>query len=945
MARRGGGGSLTWRLLGPVELVVDGRAVDTGPGKLRCLVAALLMNPGRVTSAERLVDCLWGGNPPRGRNVLAPYATRLRRILDDAAPGHAVDVRHADGGYLIECDAGVVDLHLARTRVRQARGHNDAGSAARLLEQALAGWQPEALVGVPGDWAARQRQALARDRVDVFGLWAQHAVRLGRHDDVVATLGPLVTERPTAEVLVGPLLLALAAMGRAAEALEHYERTRDAIATELGSEPSPTLQALHVRILRSDPGLAAPISSRPVPAHLPADIVGFTGREREMAQLDHLVGARRECAPDDRDATATRICVISGTAGVGKTALAVHWAHQVRHRFPDGQFYLNLRGFDSGGSVTDPMKAISVLLDALDVPSHRIPADPDGQVALYRSLMADRRMLVMIDNARDSDQVRVLLPGAPGCLVVVTSRDQLAGLVALDGAQPMLLGLLGRGEAGALLASRLGDGVVAAHPEAVDEIITLCARLPLALALVAARVATQPGVSLDTLADQLREAHGRLDLLVGERAATTDIRAVFSYSYRQLSADAARLFRWLGLHVRPEISASGAASLTGTPLVSVRLALAELARSNLFAAQSSDRYSTHDLLHAYAAELARDDDVEETRAARRRLFDHYLHTACEASRRLDSGRDPMALPLREPDHGVVVHRDFDQHRAMAWLASEHDVLVANVGRAHDTGFHSRAWQLAWALDTYLYRRGNRHDRVHVWRTALSAGERLDDPRARAYAHRALGNAYLLVGSHAEAQQHLGHATDFYRSAGDDLGQGHTHRLLALLHERLGDHERALDHTRRALDLYRTAGNAQWQAAGLNQVGWYCGRLGRYDEALAHCRQALGLLHSLDIDDPSTEAHTWDSLGYTHHHLAQYPDAAASYTRAVDLRRSTGDRYGEATSLTGLGETHRAAGRPHAALEAWAAALAILTDLGHPDAEPLRTRMQEVSAPG
>jgi tetratricopeptide (TPR) repeat protein len=663
----------------------------------------------------------------------------------------------------------------------------------------------------------------------------------------------------------------------------------------------------------------------------------FTGRDHHLAVLHQLLPSKdqpRDAGDTHRETTAVVISTIDGTAGVGKTALAVHWAHQVRDRFPDGQLYVNLRGFDPSGQVMEPAAAVRGFLDALEVPPQRIPAGPDEQAALYRSLLVDKRMLVMADNARDSAQVRPLLPGAPGCLVVVTSRNQLTGLVAAHAAHPLSLDLLTPDEARQLFAHRLGVDRVAAEPDAVDEIITACARLPLALALVAAHAVMRPHTPLRTLAEQLRDSQHRWHMLIGDDP-TTDVQAVFSWSYQALTPAAARLFRLLGLHPGPDIGVPAAASLTALPVDEVRSMLAELARANLLTEHSPGRYTLHDLLRAYATHLAHTTDTDPQRhTVTHRILDHYLHTAHTADRQLYPARDPIALTPPQP--GVTPQHLADYAQAMAWFTAEHRVLLAAVAHAAATGFDTHTWQLTWAVWTFLDRRGLWHDLAAVSRAAVAAAERLTDPTAQAYAHRNLASAYIRLGGFDDAETQLSRALDLATRAGDPVGQGQAHHGLALVWERRGHPAQALDHASHALHLYRAAGHQIGQARALNNVGWYHALLGDHQQALTSCQQAL-TLHQ-ELDDHDGQAATWDSIGYAHHHLGHHTHAVTSYQHALDLRRDLGDRYYEATTLTNLGDTHHATGNDQAARDAWQHALGILDELDHPDADTVRTKL-------
>jgi len=586
----------------------------------------------------------------------------------------------------------------------------------------------------------------------------------------------------------------------------------------------------------------------------------------------------------------------------------------------------------------DSATAVRGFLDALGVPPQRIPAEPDAQAALYRSQLAGRRLLVVLDNALDTAQVRPLLPGAPGCLVLVTSRNQLSGLVAADGAHPINLDLLSAAEARELLAHRLHPDRVSAEPDAVEEIITHCARLPLALTIVAARAATRPHLPLHTLAGELREASGRLDTLTTDDPHT-NVRAVFSWSYQALTPDAARLFRLLGLHPGPDLAAPAAASLIALPLARVRLLLAELAQANLIAEHIPGRYTLHDLLRAYATDLAHSTDPDHQRhAAVHRMLDHYLHTAHTADRLLDPVSDPPTLAAAQP--GVALPHLTDNQQALNWFTTEHPVLLGAIDQAVAAGFDTHTKQLALTLWTFLYRQGHWYDWATTGRAAVAATQRLADPPAQARAHLTLANAYTQLGHFDDAYIQLNDALDLTIQIGDRTGQAHTHHNLAILWERRCNYPRALNHERQALDLYRATGHQLGQAESLNGVGLYHTLLGEHRQALTYCQQAFAL-HQ-DLNHPYGQAATWYSLGYAHHHLGHHTQAIASYQHALALSRDLGDRYKEARTLAGLGDTHHATGNHQAAGNAWQQALTILDDLSHSDADHIRTKLTTLS---
>jgi tetratricopeptide (TPR) repeat protein/transcriptional regulator with XRE-family HTH domain len=679
-------------------------------------------------------------------------------------------------------------------------------------------------------------------------------------------------------------------------------------------------------VVSTDHASAGPARGRPVPAQLPADVAGFVGRTAELSHLTKLL----DCG--DLLNTVV-ISAIAGTAGVGKTCFAVHWAHQAVDRFPDGQLYLNLRGFGPAGTAVTPDEAVRSVLDALDVPENRVPVGLDAQAALYRSLLADRRMLVLLDNASDVDQVRPLLPGSPGCLVLVTSRNQLTGLVAGAGAVPLALDLLDPVDARDLLARRIGMERIAADPAAADTIIEQCARLPLALAVVAARAAIAPEVPLAALAADLRHLRDRLDTLATGDPAT-DVRSVFSWSCQQLSPPVARLFGLLGVHPGPDLSGSAAASLTGIPPARVAPMLGELVRAHLVTERGPGRYALHDLLRAYAGELVGDAPAEG-QAALHRLLDHYLRCANRSAAVLDPTRAP--IELIPPRDGVTVD-DFESlATALDWYNAEYPVLVAALRLAIDAGLDRHAWQLSWSMAPFVSNR-NSPDAIAIHRIGLQAARRLADLPAQGYSLRLLGKGYLLLGELDEAQTQFEQARQLYQELGDDLNQAHVHLGLGIIFTRQGRYRDGLHEEEQALPLFRAAGKRVPEATALNNLGYSHGRLGDHETALKYCQEALAL-HQ-ELGNRSGVAQAWDSVGIAYHHLGRHADAVASYQQALPLFQDLGHRYSEADTWVNLGDTHDASGDTGAARGAWQSALAILTDLDHPDAESVRARLRD-----
>jgi tetratricopeptide (TPR) repeat protein len=730
-----------------------------------------------------------------------------------------------------------------------------------------------------------------------------------------------VSARSISVLESGRRLPRLSSVGLLADALGLDPRRREQLLAAARNAVAP---------LASEPVATEPVSapSGAVPRQLPCAVAGFTGRAAQLKELTSLL---------DRSDTVV-ISTINGTAGAGKTALAVHWSHQVAERFPDGQLYVNLRGFDPSGLPVQPAEAIRGFLDALGVPAGRIPAGLAEQAALYRSQLADRRILVVLDNARDTSQVRPLLPGSSRCLTVITSRDHLGGLIVSEGAHAVPLDLMSTGEAYDLLANRLGPERLAGEPQAVSDLIELCAHLPLALSIVAARATLSPTLSMAELVRQLRDVRDRLRALdIGD--TSVNLEAVFSWSYRTLSDAAARMFRLLGLHPGPDISVSAAASLAGSPPGEARAVLAELVKAQLLTEPSTGRFTYHDLLRAYSADRARQEEPESERlAALRRMLDHYLHTAHAATLLLNPPND--RLSLTEPEAGVCVDELADDEQARQWFTVERPVFPAAIDRAADAGLDSHAWQLAWSVTIFCIRAGHWAQMVTTQLVAIAAAERAGEPHGQAWSLRELGRAYIRLGRYPEAQDTLQRALELDELLGDLSGQARTHNNLGIVCSAQGDHATALEHGKSAYALFRTAGHRVGQAEALNSIGWAYSQLGQHTEALRYCEQALDLHRA--VGSRHGEADTWDSLGYAHHHLGAYAQAVTCYHNALALFEKLSARHPQADTLIRLGDAHQAAGDLPAAHLAWQRALPILDDLHHPDAAALRSRLSDLN---
>jgi len=939
-------------VLGPLVVRSGQSELALPRGRVRALLAALLLEAGRVMSVEALTEVLWSAEPPPSAPVLIRhYIWQLRLALGAAGAQRIVtDAR----GYLIKTGEGELDLARFERLLASARAEADSRcweQAAEMAAQALALWRGEPLAGVESDTlSVREVPRLTELRLQATELHLEGALHLGGHAEAAAELARLAVAHPLREHVHALLMLACYRCGRQADALATYRQVRDHLVAELGAEPGIELQQIHQQILTADPALDLPepaahapavhVMASPavaVPRQLPAAAANFTGRVPELAALAETLGQQS----DNSGPGTVAVSAIGGTAGVGKTALALHWAHQAAANFPDGQLYVNLRGFDEACHPISPAEVIRGFLDALGVPPERIPPSPQAQEGLYRSLLADKRMLILLDNARDEQQVRPLIPASPASLVIITSRSQLSGLAAADGARLLTLDVLTHDEACQMLTARLGGRRPAAEPDAVSEIARLCACLPLALAVVAARAATPPRFPLTILADELGQARSRLDVLdAGDPGSC--VRAVFSWSYRQLTAGAARMFRLLGLHPGPEITVSAAASLAATDTAQGRRFLDELSRAHLIAEHAPGRFAFHDLLRAYAADQARaTDNSTGCHEATGRILDHYLHTAHRAANLINQSLDPIiTLP---PRPGVIPEDLAGHQEAVAWLEAEHQVLLAAITLAESAGFDVHAWQIPWTMADFLHRHGRWQQKAASQTAALAAATRLDDKAGQAASLRHLAQAWSQLGDDSQAEADFAASLKLYQQLGDRVGEARVQQALAMEAEGHGRYADGLSHCERALRLFQAAGHRRGEVLLLNNVGWIHIQLGNYQQARTICRRALTLASELCLCH--IEAHIVDSIGYAEHLLGNLAKATTCYLRALSGFREFGNLPAEACVLTRLGDIRHASGELPQAREAWHQALAILDDLGHPDASQVSARLAAASGFG
>jgi DNA-binding SARP family transcriptional activator/tetratricopeptide (TPR) repeat protein len=940
---------LQLKVLGPLEVWRDGTLVPVPAARQRNLLVALALRAGRMVTSERLVTLLWGDEPPvTARNTLQTLVRRLRRLLVPDL------LRTRPGGYLLAVERDQVDAYrfeaLLRTG-REALAGGDPAAAVPILDEALDLWRGQALADVTSDELrlveaprlAELRQQAVEDRIEA---------RLSRGETagLVAELRALVAEHPLRERPYEQLMTALYKAGRRAEALATYRALRATLAEQLGVEPGDTANRLHQAMLRGDPALTAPAGPAgpaeppPIPAELPAEVAGFVGRAEQLARLDGLAAAR--------------LVAVVGTAGVGKTALVLRWAHRLRERYPDGQLYVDLCGF----SATAPLRPAEVLgrfLRDLGVPPPQVPADEAEAAARYRTLLADRRVLVVLDNARDAGQVRPLLPGGTGCLAVVTSRDRLDSLVAYEGAARLRLDPLPDGESQALLAHLLGRTPLADEPAAAGDLARLCAHLPLALRIAAAGVAGRQADLAGYVALLREQGLDGLALVDDPQAA---VRATFDLSYAALADPAQRLFRLFGCLPGVDLTGESAAALAGVDRGTAARLLDRLGAAHLLA-EDAGRFGCHDLLRDYAVRLARAMPQAERGAAARRLIEWYV-AAAEAAADLVRP-DRLRLPAMVGDARAPVWGRADQ--AVAWLDAERHSLAMVAQHAAGFGMPAAAWRLAGCLRSYLIQRGHLPELLAISRAALAAAESAGDPTGRAVAHLALGTAHFVRQHHELAVGQYRRAEECARAAGWQEGravalhslgnayQGAGRRAeaarsyaraldlqerLGLVHDRaatltnvgntrweLGELDEAVDYYRQAVTMYRAAGRRTWQLGiVLGNTGSVLSDLGRPDEALGYLTEALGI-HQ-ELGNRVSEAMATHMLAAVHREAGRLSQAAELAGGALRLAREIGDRVAEAFALSTVATIHQAGGAHQAALTANREALALARRLGH-----------------
>jgi DNA-binding SARP family transcriptional activator/tetratricopeptide (TPR) repeat protein len=915
---------IEFRLLGEIEARIDGVALDLGHARQRCVLVALLLDANRVVHADQLLDRVWGEN--RARESLYSYLSRLRQALPD------VPITRRSGGYVLCVDPDQVDVHRFRRLAGQARVAGDV----RLFDEALSLWRGEAFAGLDTPWLATVRESLHRERL---------AAELDRNDLAPdAARIPELTERaaefPLDERLAGQLMLAFQRAGRLSNAFAVYDETRRALAGQLGIEPSPQLRQLRQQILTSNGTAKARFD-------LPRDVSEFTGR---ISEQRHLLRSREG------------IAAIDGMAGIGKTALAVHVAHQLAPQFPDGQLFLDLHAYTPGNAPLTPGTALDKLLRTAGVLS--TPEDLDERAALWRARLAGRRMLIVLDNALDTAQVAPLLPGTPDCLVVVTSRHRLAGL---DGARVLSLDVFTPAEAGELFGRIAGPE--RAQSPYVDEVLRLCGHLPLAIRLAAARLQHRPTWTVEHLAGRLRDQRLLAELRVEDRG----VAAAFSLSYQQLDAAHQSMFRLLGLVPGTDLDVYAAAALSDLPTAEADDLLEGLLDAHLVQQLSAGRYAMHSLLRAYASQLP--DPGQDAAVAR--LLAYYLGASSTAMDLLAPHEPHRRTPVAPAGTPVPSLTSYDE--ALLWLETEWPNLLA-AARAQYPDYTMRLSAVLWR---FLYIRGH-HEEAHKLHTgaldaARTTGERVLEGQAIYH----LGMCFERLGRYPAAIRLVSEAIDVFRDTGSRLLEGHAIHSLGMLHSwyqdrrdaavayyeqavtigqetgtgvleglalnnlgmvyaELGEHEHAIELYRRALTRSEQAGARYLVAPVLDSIGSSLTQLGRLGEAQDHLERALALARSSSTRD--FEAEILVSLGEAKLSGGDPADALVHLEQALRISQDTGMRISQARAHDAIGRTQAELGDKAAACEHWERALALYTELGVAEADDMRQQLANIEPP-
>ncbi|KRV50034.1 regulator [Wenjunlia vitaminophila] len=919
---REGSLNLRFAVLGPVRAWRGEVPLNLGAPQQLAVLGALLLRGGRTITSGELVDAVWGDEPPNSAlATLRTYAFRLRKVLGANA------LASVAGGYAMQMDSGALDLAVCERLAAEAEKLRASGEPARareLLREALDAFAGEPLAGVPGPYAESQRNRLSEWRLTLLEWRLELDLELGGHAEAVSELTALSAEYPVRERLRALLMLALYRGGRQAEALGVFADTRRLLGDELGVDPGPELTELHQRVLEADPALipsppplvavtsAADDRERPAPrpAQLPAPVSDFTGRTAFVKELsDQLASAE--------GGRVMAVSAVAGIGGVGKTTLAVHVAHAAREHFPDGQLYVDLMG--AGPSPAEPEVVLGAFLRALGTPDSAIPEGLEERAGLYRSLLAGRRVLALLDDARDSAQVRRLLPGSPGCAVLITSRSRM---IDLAGAHLVDLDVMSPDEALALFTRIVGADRVGGEQRAALDVVAACGFLPLAIRIAASRLANRRTWTVALLASKLADERRRLDEL---RAGELAVTATFELGYGQLEADQARAFRLLALSEGPDISLAAAAALLDLDPYTVEEILESLVDTSLLESAAPGRYRYHDLLRLYARSRAEQDQSPvERQDALARLLDFYLATAAHTYHRENPG--DRLLDHLTPTHHPGIAFDHDE-AALDWLFTEAPCLLATVSHtATDSRLLRPAVDLLLVVQDLMESGAFARSYELATRAVIEAAHQVGDARCEARARALLGQSHCMSGRFDEANEEARRAHMLGITARDQLMACYAPNLLGITALYQNRFEDAHECFTLALNAFRTDGNRLGEASVLSNLSRVRLSLGQATSAVAAAEQALGLHR--DIGGATLRlGNGLYALGMALTRAGRHQEALARLTEALEIHRGARQRLWEGMTVFRIAEVLLTAGRPADAAAHAEQALSLLRDIG------------------
>lgn len=904
-----------FRLLGSLEVRHDGENVMLGGQRQRTVLAALLMRPNSVASVSYLAQAVWEKPPVAPESNLRTYVAGLRRVLG----GDRLVTR--PGGYLVSIQPGELDLDDFRRFADdgdKAWQEGDFTSAVEHFERALCLWRGQPLSGLlPGPVLRADIARLEDQRLTIAERYAHALIELGKPDTAVGDLRALIVEYPLREELWAQLMLALHRAGRQAEALDAFASARQHLIDELGIEPGARLRRVQQEILAGEQA-DEPDEEISAWRQLPMDIAEFIGRHAELRTLHAMA------EPSSR--TALAIATIHGMPGVGKTRLAVHFAHQLvdAGRFDQIQLWADLRGFDAERPPIPPSAVLEHFLRLLGIAGPLIPQELESRAALFRSRLAEKRALILLDNAASEEQIRPLLPGTQGSLVLITSRRNLAGLV---GARGLPLDVLPQPEAINLLSLIAGDDRIEAEPQAAARTSALCGHLPIALSLAARRLRKRPMWTVSDLAARLEREERRLDQLA---PGTREIQALFTMSYQALPAEQQRMFRLLGLHPGDDFTAESAAALAGIHPDDADFHLEAMLDEHLVQQNTPRRYRFHDLVKPYARELAAGQSAHP-------LYTWYLH-ATEAARMAFDPLRTRAFGFPPLPRDTVLPQFADHKEALAWYESERATLRVVVQVAAENGLPEVAWRLAWVLLSFYYRRSHWDDWIDVYQIALKAAKASDERHGEGIIWCGLGVAYSDLQQFTNAIDAHQHAQTILEEVDDLKGQAWNLNNLGVVYVYLDRLTTAADCFHRALVLFPQTGDRQGEGIALNNLGDTYRRLDRPDSAIKHLEQALKIQQEIGDKSESGLQFTYGTLGDIHHDAGNYKQAARSYEEALAVSKALGDQRTSARMLANLAQTLNADGDPEQARLRWQEAMKIFDELGDPQADTIRAQL-------